>query len=243
MTLEGLTKLFVVTRTIDVYMLKKALIVVGVLIVFVILVGQPFLANYGASTDLPDNGEVPKPPWTDVQGTISMHIPSQHWNAPQNVVFHAYPGDNGHVSWGMFGVNGVGDYSQVGVTLELNDVDYVDDGWMMRIAIATSWIDDNGKYHYLEFDVWDSPETDKKIPWLNVLNYDKFDSEMPTVNVKCYQMEEEEKRSFYIDARKHFDRIFDVEAELFGVYLVIEKTHAEGELFADLKIHDMVVYR
>jgi hypothetical protein len=180
---------------------------------------------------------------TDVQGVVSNHSPKGYSNRiPATLKFVGDEGDYGHVAWGIFGIpTDYGEVSSIRVDLTLNEIGLENDGPNNRIGIATSWLV-NGTYHYLEFDVWDSPAT-SVMPIFNLVNYD-LDSDMPTVIIQRDQLSEGERGIYEIDIQEQYERFWpDSNAELFGVYIVVEKTSSNSIFYADLTLHSVSFYQ
>lgn len=217
----------------------RELLPLGALLVLGIVL-MPFFQGYGASA-IPDGGTDIMGVRHDVQGNIVSYSPGHRYlSLPLRINIDAGHGEYGHISYGVFGLT-ESPPKGVGFVVSLDHADALIDKGMNRIALATGWVGGDRTY-YLEFDIWDSPGT------VGVFNpttliYAEDGGGMPTIEVKMAQIEGGETGEFYLDLDKEFDKVWgDVEADLYSVYLVIEKTSPDSSLSAEITLDRFILF-
>ncbi len=194
--------------------------------------------------------------YTDQQGEIGTWAPEGYRvHIPGILRFDAGQGDAGHVAYGAFNMvreMADTDYSQVGIEVELLKAEVMSDSGLIRIGLATAWIDKatmgmDGKlkHWYLEFDIWNSPVMNSALV-LNTIYWAQSgeDDGMPTVLVKSHQLRVGEETSLIIDIGKGFDKAYPgLELYLDDCYFVVEKSDANSEFEVEIAIKEMRLYR
>ena len=191
----------------------------------------------------------------DRQGTFANRGSEGYYtHTPCIIRLDANPGDRGHVSYGMINmVNKMTDtdYGKVGVTVKLLKAEVTKDLGLIRIGLATAWIDKvtifdgHLKHWYLEFDIWNSPEMSKALVVSTIYWVEGGETTgMPTVLVKSYQLKVGEETSLMIEIQKGFDKAYPgLDLFLDDVYFVVEKSDPNSEFNVELLINELRLYR
>ncbi|MDD3092331.1 MAG: hypothetical protein PHG80_11955 [Methanoregulaceae archaeon] len=208
------------------------------------------------TSNLPQGGLSVTTFYTDQQGVIGSWVSGGYKTHPPMIVrFDAEEGDRGHVAVGAFNLVrdlGQTDYSQVGIRVELLKAEVTTDVGLIRLGLATAWIDKvtigmDGKlkHWYLEFDIWNSPVMNSALVLSTVYwAEDGEDTGMPTVLVKSHQLAVGEETCLVIDIEKGFEKAYPgLDLYLDDCYFVVEKSDATSEFEVELAVKEMRLYR
>jgi len=163
--------------------------------------------------------------------------PAHGGELPLMISVNGAMGTFGHVSYGLFAIEGsLADSDVARIAVCLKPCEVGNDEGLIRVALATAW-SDGTTVRYLEFDIWDSPGTLAQARgtciFANTL------SEMPTVELKYAQMEPGVPLTLEIPIRQAFIAEFGFDAVLDGCYLVVEKTSAASEFTLTMELSEL----
>lgn len=172
--------------------------------------------------------------WGDVVGNLTTYTPptmNVPLTMPLNVALEGKAGELGHMGIGLFGMTQWKSaypeypYKTAVFKVKLNRIAVTKDAGFIRIGLATAWkrISD-GRYYYLEFDLWDSDATVAQMPNDSYVFY-KPEGDPPTIEVKTAQLVVGSLAYYELPIYDYFVKAFGVsDVEIDGCYLVIEKT-------------------
>ena len=172
--------------------------------------------------------------WGDAEGDLSSSNYSPPVQVPLSmpitVSLNGVSGESGHIAYGSFNILQYRSaypgypYSNFEFALRIDNAQVSTDNSLIRIAIATAWVDPNGKTYYLEFDLWDSANT---IAGMQNPSYvfSQPNGAPPTVEVKSAQLPVGAYANYEIPMHSYFQRVYGINnVTLNHIYLVVEKT-------------------
>ena len=237
--------------------MKRFMLALGAVAVATLVISFAFNSQFSArQAELAPGGTSITLFEVDKQGNFERWAPEGHYvHTPCKIRLDAVQGDSGHVAYGM--LNMVSkmtdtDYGKVGVTVKLLKAEVERDVGLIRIGLATAWIDKHTmgmdghlKHWYLEFDIWNSPAMNSALIVSTIYWVEGGETTgMPTVLVKSYQLKVGEETSLMIEIQKGFDKAYPgLDLFLDDVYFVVEKSDPNSEFNVELHVEEMRLYR
>ena len=149
---------------------------------------------------------------------------------PITVLLNGVAGQSGHIAYGSFNILQYENaypgypYRNFEFGLKIDSASVITDNGLIRLAIATTWVDANGNTYYLEFDVWDSVNTIANMPNPSYV-FSQPSGAPPTVEVKSAQLAVGSYADYQIPMYSYFQKVYGIHnVTLDDIYLVVEKT-------------------